>query len=119
MGTTPEGKVKQKVRGILDQYPSMYYYMPVPTGYGRVSLDFIGCYNRLFFAVETKADGGKLTHRQKMTIAEMQLAGAVVFVLTGTVDLAYAELIGWLELNRPTSHDNTHQSPAQGYRRPL
>lgn len=119
MANTPEGKVKQKVRGILDQYPRMYYYMPVPMGFGRPSLDFIGCYNGLGFAIETKDEGKKPTARQAATIYEMKAAGAAVFVISGTVDLAYADLIGWLENNRPTSHDNPHIPSTQSRRRLL
>jgi len=119
MASTPEGKVKQKVRGILDQYPRMYYYMPVPMGFGRPSLDFIGCYNGLGFAIETKDEGKKPTTRQERTIEEMRASGAAVFVISGTVDLRYADLIGWLETNRPTSHDSPHIPPAQSRRRTL
>jgi phosphoserine phosphatase len=119
MANTPEGIVKQKVRGILDQYPRMYYDMPVPMGFGRATLDFIGFYNGLGFAIETKTEGKKPTLRQAQTIAKMKAAGAAVFVISGTVDLAYADLIGWLEHNRPTSHDHAHLPPVQGRHRTL
>jgi hypothetical protein len=119
MGSTPEGKVKQKVRGILDRYPRMYYYMPVPTGYGRASLDFIGCYNGLYFAIETKDEGKEPTTRQRATILEMSNAGAAVFVISGTGDHAYADLIGWLEHNRPTSHDHSPAPQQASRHRPI
>jgi hypothetical protein len=92
----------------------MYYDMPVPMGFGRATLDFTGCYNERYFAIETKADGKKPTPRQLATIAKMRDAGAAVFVISGTIDLAYADLIGWLEHNRPTSHDRPHLPPIQG-----
>lgn len=97
----------------------MYYYMPVPTGYGRASLDFIGCYNGLYFAIETKDEGKEPTTRQHATIFEMRSAGAAVFVISGTVDLAYADLIGWLEHNRPTSHDHPPDPQQASGRRSL
>jgi hypothetical protein len=53
---TPEGKVKKKVKALLEKY-EIYYYMPVPGGYGRVGVgDFICCVNGKFLAIETKAD---------------------------------------------------------------
>jgi penicillin-binding protein-related factor A (putative recombinase) len=41
--------------------------MPVPSGYGESTLDYIGCYKARFFAIETKKPGGKLTPRQQNT----------------------------------------------------
>ena len=119
MASTPEGVVKKKVREILDRYPRMYYDMPVPMGFGRATLDFTGCYNGRYFAIETKAEGKKPTLRQDRTIAKMRDAGAAVFVISGTVDLAYADLIGWLEHNRPTSHDDAYLPQEKGRHRPL
>jgi hypothetical protein len=115
---TPEGKVKQKVKGILAQY-GVYYYMPVQTGYGLTSLDFIGCYNGLFFAIETKAEGKRMTDRQLVVAKQMFEAGAQVFLVAGLDDRELAPLILWLEINRPTSHDHSHQSRPPSHRPPL
>jgi hypothetical protein len=112
MGMTPEGRVKHKVKGILDQYPSMYYYMPVQTGYGQATLDFIGCYNRLFFSIETKTEGKAPTDRQKVTMSKMLDAHGEVFVVAGTDNTAIAPLVHWLEHNRPTSHDPRPHQPS-------
>lgn len=76
---TPEGKVKQAVKEFLKSRGA-WFFMPVPSGYGMPTLDFIGCYEGRFFAIETKAPGGKLTKRQELTIAAMEAAGAAVFV---------------------------------------
>jgi hypothetical protein len=89
---TPEGRIKKAVKDFLYAQgvsslarpcnPSYgYYIMPVPAGIGSSTLDFIGCCRGVFFAIETKAPGGKLTARQKV-IAEMILTGAgYVFIV--------------------------------------
>ena len=71
---TPEGKVKARVKEILGVY-SCYYHMPVMNGMGKPTLDFVGCCNTLFFAIETKAPGKVLTPRQRRTRAEIEAAG--------------------------------------------
>ncbi len=113
---TPEGRVKNKVKVILDGYPGMFYDMPVPAGYGRPTLDFIGCYGGLYFAVETKAKGKKPTPRQMDTIDNMRAAGAAVFVVIGEDDTALLQL--WLETNRP-DNDRARVSPTPRSRRPI
>jgi len=107
---TPEGRVKQKVKEILGEYPGLYYYMPVQTGFGQTSLDFIGCYAGRFFAVETKREGKKPTLKQLETIERMQTAGAQTFVIVGEDDVALASLSLWLEALRP-SHDSARVPP--------
>lgn len=91
--TTPEGKVKAKVSSLLKTYDTLFYTMPVPSGFGESTLDYIGCYKSLFFAIETKKPGGKPSPRQKQTIHLMELAGARVFVIDGDV----SELKSWLD----------------------
>lgn len=86
MSQTPEGKVKLKVKNVLKS-AGAYYHMPVQNGMGKPSLDFVGCHNGRFFAIETKAGAGTPTPRQQMTIAEMQLSGAQVFVINAVEGL--------------------------------
>lgn len=83
MATTPEGKVKRKVSALLASMPRVYYEMPVPGGFGKTTLDYLGCANGQFFAIETKAPGGKPTERQKTTMTAMRRAGAKVFLIDG------------------------------------
>lgn len=79
---TPEGKLKDQVKAFLKERGA-YYHMPVQTGYGVPTLDFIGCCMGRFFAIETKAPGKKPTARQNLTIREMQAAHAhVVWINT-------------------------------------
>lgn len=97
---TPEGRVKKRVSTLLKATPGVYYFMPVPSGYGESSLDYLGCYRGRFFAVETKAPGKKPTDRQRQTIAAMEAAGGRVFVIDGDTQ----ELQQWLDaLKEPTS----------------
>jgi hypothetical protein len=80
---TPEGKVKARVKKLLAPYLNfgLWYYMPVQNGMGTPVLDFIGCYKGQFFAIETKAPGGKPTKRQELTMTQMRQAGAAVMVI--------------------------------------
>ena len=92
--TTPEGKVKNEVKKTLKKYKA-YYHMPVQNGMGSPTLDFIGCHEGRFFAVETKSLGKKPTLRQQATIIEMQKAKGPAFVVDGIESLAVLE--EWLK----------------------
>lgn len=70
---TPEGKLKDQVKTFLKERGA-YYHMPVQTGYGVPTLDFIGCHMGRFFAIETKAVGKRPTTRQLRTMEEMSMA---------------------------------------------
>ena len=97
MAATPEGRVKRRVRKLLDRYEGLYQFWPVPTGLGSTTLDVLGCYRGRFFAIETKADKRVPTERQLVTMAQMRAAGAEVFVVTGDRDEAIFELKVWLD----------------------
>ena len=93
---TPEGKVKVKVRAVLKRYGA-YYHSPVQNGMGTPSLDFVGCYSQMYFAIETKAGDKSYTPRQQTTREEIEAAGGKVFLVnevTGT-----KELEEWLNEN--------------------
>lgn len=93
MASTPEGKVKKTVSSLLRATPDLYYFMPVPSGYGESSLDYLGCYRGKFFAVETKAPGKKPTDRQNKVIEAIRKAGGAAFVIDGDT----TELKQWIE----------------------
>lgn len=93
---TPEGKVKAKVKKILAKF-EIYGWWPVPSGYGESSLDFIGCINGRFFAIETKAPGKAPTPRQEECIRRMKAAGAEVFVIDDSAQ-SYRELEVFLHM---------------------
>ena len=90
---TPEGKVKKVVRDLLARYKALYAEWPVPSGYGRATIDCMGCFRGRFFGIETKRPGGKTTPRQDISIAALRAAGAAVFVIDGDV----SELKEWLD----------------------
>lgn len=109
MAQTPEGKVKKKVSDFLKSISGLYYFMPVPSGYGESTVDYIGCYRGLFFAIETKAPGKHPTNRQKQIISAIERAGGAVFVIDGDIQ----ELEQWIKattLCPSTSHQNTMSS---------
>lgn len=92
---TPEYAVKKKVKELLDRFGlDLYYYMPVPTGYGKSTVDFLGCFDGKFFAIETKAPGKKPTLRQQGILTDIRLAGGATFVIIG--DDGLSELSDWL-----------------------
>jgi hypothetical protein len=73
MTTTPEGRVKAKVKALLKKY-NIYHFMPATGGYGRSGVpDIIGCANGKFIAIECKAGAGKLTALQER---ELNIIGA-------------------------------------------
>lgn len=78
--STPEGKVKTRVKKLLDEHGAWHNW-PVPAGYGIPMLDCVGCHHGTFFAIETKAPGQKLTPRQEFIKAEIEQAGGIVFVI--------------------------------------
>lgn len=78
---TPEGRVKNSVNKRLKPIIRLWKFMPVQTGMGKAALDYLLCVNGHFIAIETKAKGKKLTSRQEHTKAELEAAGAAVFVV--------------------------------------
>jgi hypothetical protein len=97
MSTTPEGKVKQEVKKILNSFGTkLYQFWPVQMGMGTSTLECIGSYFGCTFAIETKAPGGKPTARQEAIIEQMRDAGIMVFVIDGTGN-SLDELRCWLQ----------------------
>lgn len=81
MATTPEGKVKERVKRILVE-SSAYYFMPATGGFGRSGVpDFVGCLNGLFFAIECKAGKGKPTALQEREMKNIKKAGGEAWVV--------------------------------------
>ena len=75
MATTPEAKVKKRVKEILDKLEA-YYFMPATGGYGRSGIpDIVGCLNGVFFAIECKAGKGIPTALQEREINKIRNAG--------------------------------------------
>jgi len=54
VAATPEKKVKQRIRAILDSHKASYH-MPATHGYGASGAsDFVVCYHSRFIAIEAK-----------------------------------------------------------------
>lgn len=86
--TVSEKTVKKAVKKRLTEIGA-YHHWPVQTGYGTRTLDCIGCYKSLYFAVETKRPGEVPTLLQEVTSSQIRAAGGLVFVVD-TVEKARA-----------------------------
>ena len=81
MALTPEGKVKAKVRRMLDA-ASVYYFMPATGGYGRSGVsDIVGCCDGKFFAIECKAGKNTTTALQRRELRAIEDAGGYALVI--------------------------------------
>jgi Holliday junction resolvase len=79
---TPEGKIKAKIKKVLESVPGCYFFMPPANGYGRAGIpDFVGCLNGRFFAIEAKAGKGKTTALQDREIAQIKSCGGFAIVV--------------------------------------
>jgi pantoate kinase len=84
MSTTPEAKVKAKIRAILKEH-SVYYAMPIGTGYGNSGVpDFLCCVNGKFVAIEAKAGKGVATALQLKNLSEINKAGGYTCIINET-----------------------------------
>jgi pantoate kinase len=84
MATTPEAKVKAKIRAILKEH-NVYYAMPIGTGYGNSGVpDFLCCVNGKFVAIEAKAGKGVATALQLKNLSEINKAGGYTCIINET-----------------------------------
>lgn len=100
MAATPEVKVKQKVRRILDEL-HVYYFFPPANGYGRAGIpDIILCCKGAFGAVECKAGKGKLTALQERELDAINAAGGFTFVAReDNLEELKGALLCWMDTN--------------------
>lgn len=117
--TTPEGKVKDKLRKLLAKFDGMYTYWPVPSGYGKTSLDVLGCYRGRFFIVETKAPGKKPTLRQTTEMQNAERAMGKCFAIAGVDSPVFDELKAWLDDLTRTVPNDPHLTPDTVNRSPI
>lgn len=93
MASTPEGKVKDKVKRMLAKFgPEVYSHWPVQNGMGMPTLDCIVCAFGQYIGVETKAEGKKPTPRQEVTMEQMRAAGGIVYVVKNEMDVEHLRL---------------------------
>lgn len=83
MASTPEAKVKAKIKKILSAHGA-YYAMPIGTGYGNSGVpDFLVCLGGEFLAIEAKAGTNKPTALQLKNMREIEAAGGRALVVNG------------------------------------
>ena len=79
--STPEAKVKMKVKNILNSYGA-YYAMPAGTGFGRSGIpDFLVCYKGHFIGIECKANGNRPTVLQEHELLAIRRAKGATLVI--------------------------------------
>jgi len=79
---TPEKKVKDRAKRILDKLGA-YHFSPA-TGYGgrRGIPDIIACYQGVFIGIECKAGKNKPTKLQEYELKKIEDAGGLTLVFT-------------------------------------
>jgi hypothetical protein len=96
--------MKRAISAVLANYKDyVYYHMPVPTGYGTSTLDYIGVCCARGFAIEAKREKGRPTLRQIGVIGQMERAGVRVFVINSPETLE--ELNQWLAATTGSGED--------------
>lgn len=89
MSSTPEGRVKTRVKKLLDQYGALHF-SPMGTGYGVSGVSDIIClYRGRFIAIECKSDEKKLpTALQLKFLDKVRAWGGLGLVIhSGNLDL--------------------------------
>lgn len=96
MALTPEGKVKTRVKRVLDAH-GIYHFSPFQAGMGRAGIpDIICCCDGKFLAVECKAGKGKTTALQDREINNIRAHGGVALVIREDNINELEEAIQWL-----------------------
>lgn len=96
MALTPEGKVKARVKRVLDEH-GIYHFSPFQAGMGRAGIpDIICCCGGKFLAVECKAGKGKTTALQDREIQRIREHGGVALVIREDNINELEEAIQWL-----------------------
>ena len=81
MASTPEAKVKEKIKKILKAH-GVWYAMPMGTGYGNSGVpDFLCCIKGKFLAIEAKAGKGIPTALQEKNLRDIEKAGGRTLVV--------------------------------------
>ena len=81
MASTPEAKVKKRIRAVLDAH-GVYYAMPIGSGYGNSGVpDFLCCVNGRFVGIEAKAGKGRTTALQDMNLEKIVQSGGISMVI--------------------------------------
>lgn len=83
MASTPEAKIKNKIKAILKEH-GVYYAMPIGSTFGNSGVpDFLCCVNGTFLAIEAKAGDNQATALQMKHLREIREAGGYGMVVNG------------------------------------
>lgn len=78
---TPEGKVKAKVKKVLEEI-GCYYFFPATGGFGKSGVpDVIACIAGIFFGIECKAGGNLPTMLQQHNLKLIRENGGKSIVI--------------------------------------
>lgn len=81
MARTPEGKVKDAVKKVLDKM-GVYHFSPYMAGYGRSGVpDIVCCVRGKFVAIECKAGTNPPTALQEKEMGKIKQCGGVALVV--------------------------------------
>lgn len=81
MATTPEGRVKSKIKALLKAHGA-YYTMPVMTGFATNGTpDFSVCHAGRYLAIEAKDEGKDPTELQWVKLTEVAKSGGSTMVI--------------------------------------
>lgn len=95
--TTPEKKVKDKVKKLLTEHGA-YYFMPATGGYGKSGVpDIVACIKGRFVGIECKANGGKPTALQEKNLMDIINKGGISILVDETGIEAFKVLISSID----------------------
>jgi Holliday junction resolvase len=78
---TPEKKVKDKVKKVLEKL-GCYYFYPATGGFGKSGVpDIVICFKGHFVAIECKAGDNKPTALQEMNMKKIRENGGSTIVI--------------------------------------
>ena len=81
MASTPEKKVKDAVKKILNTHGA-YYFSPVTGGFGTSGVpDIVACIKGKFIGIETKAGKGKPTALQEKNLINIMKTGGIAVLV--------------------------------------
>jgi hypothetical protein len=81
MANTPEGKVKDKIKKMLNTH-NCYITMPIGTGFGCAGVpDYLVCINGHFLGIEAKAGKNKPTALQEKHMTHIRECGGHIIVV--------------------------------------
>ena len=97
MASTPEAKVKEKIKKILKEN-NVYFAMPMGTGYGNSGVpDFLCCVGGHFLAIEAKAGKGIPTALQEKNMRDIKAAGGLAMVVNENNFDFLSQTIKWMK----------------------